>query len=164
MMTRLVVVLGMAAAVLAGCGHGKSDSDSTPPNLNDALNNHVFELKEVDGQAVTSREVGAPSLSFIRSEDGTLHLVGQMCNSFSGNAKLNDQVLKAPMLVMTKRLCGDDQLNALDHHIGTMLEKGATVEYSRGKLTLKTDANTLVYFIKVGPSDAEQTPAAGGHH
>ena len=164
MMTRLVVVLGMVAAVLAGCGHGKSDSDSTPSNLNDALNSHVFELKEADGQAISSREVGAPSLSFTRGEDGALRIAGQMCNSFSGNAKLNDQVLTAPMLVMTRRLCGDDQLNALDHDIGTMLEKGATVEYSRGKLTLKTDAKTLVYFIKVGLPAADQKPAAGGQH
>lgn len=163
MMKRSVVVLGMAA-VLAGCGHGKSDNDNTPPNLNEAVNNHVFELKEVDGKAISSREVGAPSLSFIRSEDGALRIVGQMCNSFSGSAKLNDQVLTAPMLAMTRRLCADDQLNALDHDIGTMLEKGATAEYSRGKLTLKTDAKSLVYFIKVGSPDAEQKPAAGGHH
>ncbi|WP_414501011.1 MULTISPECIES: META domain-containing protein [unclassified Zymobacter] len=163
MMKRSVVILGMAA-LLAGCGHSKTESDNTPPTLNDAVNNHVFELKEVDGKAIDSREVGAPSLSFVRNDDGSLRIAGQMCNSFSGSAKLDGQVLTAPMLAMTRRLCADDQLNALDHDIGTMLEKGATVEYGRGKLTLKANAKTLVYFIKVGSAAEEKPAASGGHH
>lgn len=163
MMMRSVIVLGMTA-MLAGCGHSdNSDGDTTPPTLNDAVNNHVFELKEVGGKAITAREVGAPSLSFIRNDDGSLRIAGQMCNNFSGVAKLKGQVLTAPMLAMTRRLCADDQLNTLDHDIGMMLEKGATLDYARGKLTLKADAKTLVYFIKVG-SPAQEKPASGGGH
>lgn len=164
MMKRSVMILGMAA-MLAGCGHSDAGKDTTPPTLTDAVNNHVFELKEVDGKAIATREVSAPSLSFVRNDDGTLRIAGQMCNNFSGSAKLDGQVLTAPMLAMTRRLCADDQLNALDHDIGTMLEKGATADYGRGKLTLSADSKTLVYFIKVGSATADEKPASsGGHH
>lgn len=163
-MKRSVIVLGMTA-MLAGCGHSSnSEGDTTPPTLSDAVNNHVFELKEVDGKAITAREVGAPSLSFIRNDDGSLRIAGQMCNNFSGAATLNGQVITAPMLAMTRRLCADEQLNALDHDIGTLLEKGATADYGRGKLTLKTASKTLVYFIKVGSAAVEAKPASGGGH
>lgn len=154
-----VVVLGLIT-MLAGCGHSP-EGDGTPATLDDALNNHAFELKEVDGKAVSTQEVGAPSLTFIRNGEASLRVGGQMCNSFMGNATLKEQTLTAPVLAMTRRLCADDQLNALDHDIGTMLEKGAAVDYARGKLTLKGDSRTLVYFIKVESAAAEQKP---GHH
>lgn len=163
-MKRSVVILGLAA-ILAGCGHNSGDTDNTPATLSDALNNHVFELKEVDGKPATAREVGAPSLSFIRDTDTTsLRIAGQMCNNFMGKATLQGQILKAPMLAMTRRLCADDQLNDLDHALGKVLEGGATVDYSRGKLTLKGSDRTLVYYLKVGSVAEQKNAASDGHH
>ena len=162
-MKRSVVILGLVA-MLAGCGHNSSETDNTPATLSDALNNHVFELKEVDGKPVTAREVGAPSLSFIRDTDASLRITGQMCNNFMGRATLQGQILKAPMLAMTKRLCADDQLNDLDHALGKVLESGATVNYARGKLTLKGSDRTLVYYLKVGSAVEPKPAASGGHH
>lgn len=161
-MKRSVVILGLAV-MLAGCGHNGSETDNMPTTLSDALNDHVFELKEVDGKPFTVREVGAPSLSFIHDTDASLRINGQMCNNFMGKATLQEQVLKAPMLAMTRRLCADDQLNDLDHALGKMLENGATVDYAHGKLTLKGSDRTLVYYLKVGGT-AEQKSAAGSHH
>lgn len=161
MMKRSAIVLGIAT-VLAGCGHN-SDTQG-PVSLEESLVGHVFELKEVDGNAITAREVGIPSISFMRDDASSLRVAGRMCNSFMGPAILQGTTLTSKGLGMTRMLCGDDMLNTLDHDIGTQLEKGTHVEFANGKLTLKGEPHTLVYHLKVGNASAEQKSASSGHH
>lgn len=69
------------------------------------LEHHRFVLESVNGKTVTG-----PELSF--GEDMTVS--GKMCNQFTGEAKLSDGELKVKNVAMTRMVCADPQLNALD--------------------------------------------------
>ena len=153
-------VILSALAILAGCSRGGDQQKPSSPEA--SLIGHIFELKEVDGKAVTVQELGVPSLSFVRDDTASLRVAGRMCNSFTAPATLVGNKLTAKGMVMTKMLCGDDALNALDHDIGAQLEKGTQIEFANGKLTLKGEPHTLVYFLKAG--EASAMPSAPDAH
>ena len=48
-----------------------------------------------------------------------------MCNRFSGTGKVSDGELKVEELAMTRMLCTDSQLNALDATLSKMLRERA---------------------------------------
>ncbi len=68
-----------------------------------------------------------------------------MCNRFSGTGKVSDGELKVEELAMTRMLCTDSQLNALDATLSKMLREGAQVDLTETQLTLATADQTLVY-------------------
>lgn len=102
------------------------------------LEHHRFVLESVNGKSVAG-----PELSF--SEDMTVS--GKMCNQFTGEGKLSDGELKVKNLAMTRMVCTDPQLNALDATISEVFRQGAQVDLTENQLTLATAETTLMYRI-----------------
>ncbi|EKM7882315.1 heat shock protein HslJ, partial [Salmonella enterica] len=100
------------------------------------LEHHRFVLESVNGKTVTG-----PELSF--GEGMTVS--GKMCNQFTGEGKLSDGELKVKNLAMTRMMCADPQLNALDGTISEVFSKGAQVDLTANQLTLATAETTLMY-------------------
>ncbi|EIK4443405.1 META domain-containing protein, partial [Salmonella enterica] len=67
------------------------------------------------------------------------------CNQFTGEGKLSNGELKVKNLAMTRMLCADPQLNALDGTISEVFSKGAQVDLTANQLTLATAETTLMY-------------------
>ncbi|SQI24803.1 heat shock protein (hslJ) [Salmonella enterica subsp. arizonae] len=68
-----------------------------------------------------------------------------MCNQFTGEAKLSDGELKVKNVAMTRMVCADPQLNALDSIISEVFSKGAQVDLTANQLTLATAKTTLMF-------------------
>ncbi|EAN0414430.1 TPA: heat shock protein HslJ [Salmonella enterica] len=100
------------------------------------LEHHRFVLESVNGKTVTG-----PELSF--GEDMTVS--SKMCNQFTGEGKLSDGELKVKNLAMTRMMCADPQLNALDGTLSELFSKGAQVDLTANQLTLATAETTLMY-------------------
>lgn len=100
------------------------------------LEHHRFVLESVNGKTVTG-----PELSF--GEDMTVSC--KMCNQFTGEGKLSDGELKVKNLAMTRMMCADPQLNALDGTLSKLFSKGAQVDLTANQLTLATAETTLMY-------------------
>ena len=106
------------------------------------LENHRFELQSVNGTPFVAKEAGKrPELSFGEK----MQISGAMCNRFFGQATLQGDQLKAEGLAMTRMMCNEPQLNALDNQFGQMLSSGAQVSLNGQQLTLKSDQHTLIY-------------------
>lgn len=143
MMKRTVAVMGLALA-LAGCGQQGDGTHEMP--VADMLTGHEFVLQELDGQAWNQQEGGPVMLRFLRDgDDQTLRVAGKLCNNFNGAALLEGDTLTVKGVAMTRMLCANDTLNALDHSVSQMLEKGAHLSFDHTTLTLTGDTHTLMY-------------------
>lgn len=129
------IALVALSLLMAGCVSNGKVSVSR-----EQLQHHRFVLESVDGQPVAATPQPA-ELSF--GEKMTIS--GKMCNRFTGQATLSDGELKAKGLAMTRMLCTDSQLNALDTLFSTLLEQGAQVDLTANQLTLATAEHTLSY-------------------
>lgn len=131
----------LTAALLTGCVYNSNISTGA-----DQLQHHRFVLESVNGKTISGN--GAPlELSFGEKQSllDKIYISGSMCNGFSGTASLDKGELKATHLAMTRKLCADPQLNALDHTLSAMLRQGAQVDLTEQQLTLATADQTLVY-------------------
>lgn len=129
-----VVTLIALSMLMAGCvSNGKVSVNR------EQLQHHRFVLQSVNGKAVTA--TNPPELSF--GENMTVS--GKMCNQFHGQGKLSDGELKVKDMAMTRMMCADPQLNALDGIVSEMFKKGAQVDLTADQLTLATAEQTLTY-------------------
>ncbi|HDR2624546.1 heat shock protein HslJ [Enterobacter cancerogenus] len=138
-----IVAVSLLSLALAGCVNpGKA---SVQP---DQLKTHRFVLENIDGKAVTSK-VTPPEIRFSAQTDisliNNIAVSGVMCNSFNGQGKLSEGELKVKNLAMTRKLCTEPQLNALDQTLSDMLRKGAQVDLTEDQLTLATADKTLMF-------------------
>lgn len=130
-----VVTLIALSMLMAGClSNGKVSVNR------DQLQHHRFVLQSVNGKAVTVAN-NPPELSF--GENMTVS--GKMCNQFHGQGKLSDGELKVKDMAMTRMMCADPQLNALDGIVSEMFKQGAQVDLTADQLTLATAEQTLTY-------------------
>ena len=100
----------------------------------------------MNGKTVNSN--GAPlEVSFGEKQSllNNIYLSGEMCNRFSGTAKISNGELKASELAMTRKRCSDAQLNQLDATLSSMLRQGAQVDLTEHQLTLATADQTLTF-------------------
>ena len=129
-----VVTLIALSLLMAGCvSNGKVSVNR------EQLQHHRFVLQSVNGKAVTA--TNPPELSF--GENMTVS--GRMCNQFHGQGKLSDGELKVKDMAMTRMMCADPQLNALDGIVSEMFKQGAQVDLTADQLTLATAEQTLTY-------------------
>lgn len=129
-----VVTLIALSMLMAGCvSNGKVSVNR------EQLQHHRFVLQSVNGKAVTA--TNPPELSF--GENMTVS--GKMCNQFHGQGKLSDGELKVKDMAMTRMMCADPQLNALDGIVSEMFKQGAQVDLTADQLTLATAEQTLTY-------------------
>lgn len=144
MIKRMAVSFGVVMA-LAGCGQSHNESASTP-SIADKLIGHEFVLQELDGQAWNQQEGSPVMLRFQRDgEDQSLRVAGKLCNNFNGAGQLEGDSLTVKGTAMTRMLCANDTLNALDQSVSQMLEKGVRLSLDNTTLTFSGDAHTLVY-------------------
>lgn len=104
------------------------------------LLHHRFVLDSVNGKAAP-----ASSKPLELSFGEGMHLSGTMCNDFTGEGRLSNGELTVKHLAMTRKLCTDPQLNALDATLSTMLNDGVQVDLTENQLTLGTARDSLVY-------------------
>lgn len=131
-----ISTLILTTTLLVGCNEEKQITVSD-------LQHHRFVLITADGQAIDKNK-GA----FIEFGEG-LSVNGKMCNNFIGKANLTNGTISSPALAQTKMLCSDDeQLNKLDYTVGQIFQQSAKVTLDKGKLTLKSANNELVYELK----------------
>ena len=129
-----VVTLIALSMLMAGCvSNGKVSVNR------EQLQHHRFVLQSVNGKAVTA--TNPPELSF--GENMTVS--GKMCNQFHGQGKLSDGELKVKDMAMTRMMCADPQLKALDGIVSEMFKQGAQVDLTADQLTLATAEQTLTY-------------------
>lgn len=136
-----VFLLLAAAALLSGCVYNSKMSTG-----GEQLQHHRFVLESVNGKTVNSN--GAPlEVSFGEKQSllNNIYLSGEMCNRFSGTAKISNGELKASELAMTRKRCSDAQLNQLDATLSSMLRQGAQVDLTEHQLTLATADQTLTF-------------------
>ncbi|MFK3703574.1 heat shock protein HslJ [Klebsiella sp. NPDC088457] len=124
-----------AGVLLSGCVYNSKVSTGA-----EQLQHHRFVLTSVDGQGL---KPGEKPLELSFGED--MYVSGNMCNRFSGKGKISDGELKVKTLAMTRMLCADPGLNALDSTLSKMLRDGAQVDLTESQLTLATADRTLVY-------------------
>lgn len=124
-----------AGVLLSGCVYNSKVSTGA-----EQLQHHRFVLTSVDGQEL---KPGEKPLELSFGED--MYVSGNMCNRFSGKGKISDGELKVKTLAMTRMLCADPGLNALDSTLSKMLRDGAQVDLTESQLTLATADRTLVY-------------------
>ncbi|WP_333496431.1 heat shock protein HslJ [Kluyvera sp. CHPC 1.251] len=130
-----------AAALLSGCVYNSKMSTG-----GEQLQHHRFVLESVNGKTISSTD--APlDVSFGEKQPllNHIYLSGEMCNRFSGTAKISNGELKASDLTMTRKICSDAQLNQLDATLSTMLRQGAQVDLTEQQLTLATADQTLIF-------------------
>lgn len=130
-----IVTLMALSMLMAGCvSNGKVSVNR------EQLQHHRFVLESVNGKPVAVAK-NQPELSF--GENMTVS--GNMCNRFTGQGKLSDGELKVKDLAMTRMMCSDPQLNALDGIVSEMFKQGAQVDLTANQLTLATAEQTLTY-------------------
>ena len=131
-------LLMLTTLALAGCAQTSEHKALSAQDLE----NHRFVLQSVNGTPFVPQETGkVPELSFGEK----MQISGAMCNRFFGQATLTGDQLKAEGLAMTRMMCGESQLNALDNQLGQMLSTGAQISLHGQQLTLKSDQHTLTY-------------------
>lgn len=130
-----------AGMLLSGCVYNSKVSTRA-----EQLQHHRFVLTSVNGQPLNAADKPL-ELSFGEEMPitGKMYVSGNMCNQFNGTGKVSDGALKVKELAMTRMLCADPQLNALDTTLGKMLREGAQVDLTETQLTLATADQTLVY-------------------
>ncbi|MBB1199404.1 heat shock protein HslJ [Enterobacteriaceae bacterium 89] len=131
---KISVALLATGMLLAGCV--STSKVTTQP---EQLQHHRFVLESVNGKDVNQ----AKPLELSFGEN--MFVSGNMCNQFSGNAKLSDGDMKVKTLAMSRMLCSDPQLNQLDALLGAMLKDGVQVDLTENQLTLATSHDSLVY-------------------
>lgn len=130
-----VVTLIALSMLMAGCvSNGKVSVNR------EQLQHHRFVLQSVNGKAVTATN-NPPELSF--GENMTVS--GKMCINSTAVASCPDGELKVKDMAMTRMMCADPQLNALDGIVSEMFKQGAQVDLTADQLTLATAEQTLTY-------------------
>lgn len=136
-----------ALVVLAACSQDNSMTQNTSNVQVKDIQHHNYVLVAIDGKPyVTAKNAMSPNIAFGQN----MNITGSMCNNFFGQGALNDGVLTAKGVGMTRKFCSDPTLNQLDQTIGQLLENGAKVTLKdNGKnLVLSNDAATLEFKLK----------------
>ena len=106
----------------------------------ESLAGRAYLLKEADGQPVSFKV----TLAFSANDSGLL-ISGAVCNRFSGQARLENNLLLAPVLASTKMFCFQNELNLLENNIFRMLGAGAELTLQDENLILRQGEHQLVY-------------------
>lgn len=135
-----VLCLLAASTLLAGCVYNSKMSTN-----GEQLQHHRFVLESLNGKAVNSSKPLELSFGQKMPLLNGIYLSAEMCNRFSGTAKIANGELSAPNMAVTRKMCSDPQLNQLDATLSTMLRQGAEVDLTETQLTLATADQTLIY-------------------
>lgn len=75
-------------------------------------------------------------------------MIGKMCNEFSAQTKLENNMIKGQIINMTNNKCQNKQLDLLDNVIKKLIIDGANIQLIDTKLVLKNNQDTLIFQLK----------------
>lgn len=131
----LAVALVVSVTVLSGCNESNKITETD-------LLYHRFVLIKANNVNISSEN--QPELVFGEN----MHITGKMCNNFSSQVSLKDDVIKGSSIAMTKMLCNDEQLDKLDLIIEQFITKGAKISLNKDQLILRNNDDELSYQLK----------------
>ncbi|MBQ4133018.1 MAG: META domain-containing protein [Desulfovibrionaceae bacterium] len=139
---KLFTLAAVCLIFCAGCGFPAPSAQ----NILNELNGRSFQLLTVNGApSALSAEEPAPTLTF--SSEGAV--AGHICNSFNGAVQMKNNLMYAPELAVTMRICSDEQLNALETKFFQLLNCGVKIDFNRESeiLILEADKIKLEYIL-----------------
>ena len=75
-------------------------------------------------------------------------MIGKMCNEFSAQTRLENNMIKGQIINMTYNKCQNNQLDLLDNVIKKLIIDGANVQLIDTKLVLKNNQDKLIFQLK----------------
>lgn len=75
-------------------------------------------------------------------------MIGKMCNEFSAQTRLKNNMIKGQIINMTNNKCQNKQLDLLDNVIKKLIIDGANIQLIDTKLVLKNNQDTLIFQLK----------------
>ena len=75
-------------------------------------------------------------------------MIGKMCNEFSAQTRLENNMIKGQIINMTNNKCQNKQLDLLDNVIKKLIIDGANIQLIGTKLVLKNNQDTLIFQLK----------------
>ena len=75
-------------------------------------------------------------------------MFGKMCNEFSAQTRLKNNMIKGQIINMTNNKCQNKQLDLLDNVIKKLIIDGANIQLIDTKLVLKNNQDTLIFQLK----------------
>ena len=75
-------------------------------------------------------------------------MIGKMCNEFSAQTRLENNMIKGQIINMTNIKCQNKQLDLLDNVIKKLIIDGANIQLIDTKLVLKNNQDTLIFQLK----------------
>lgn len=116
-----------------------------PQVRQEMLLNLKFVLHQVNGASYAATAAGrtqpAPALQF----GGGFVVSGHICNRFSGEGFLEDDVLTVNNIASTRAMCADQSLNQLETNLFQALGHGVPVSMDGDLLTLQMGDSRLVF-------------------
>lgn len=136
-MKKVFVTVALAAAMV-GCQTTKS-TDLTSADLYGKYN-----LVNFDQEAITAS--GKPmTIGFEQGVNGKVKVYGVLCNTFMGEAELNQGKLTSDSLASTRMACFREKEAAMENAFGVMLKNGATIKVTGPQLMLEGSGHTFTY-------------------
>ena len=75
-------------------------------------------------------------------------MIGKMCNEFSAQTRLENNMIKGQIINMTNNKCQNKQLDLLDNVIKKLIIDGSNIQLIDTKLVLKNNQDTLIFQLK----------------
>lgn len=75
-------------------------------------------------------------------------MIGKMCNEFSAQIKLENNMIKGQIINMNNNKCQNNQLGLLDNVVKKLIIDGANIQLIDTKLMLKNNQDTLIFQLK----------------
>ena len=75
-------------------------------------------------------------------------MIGKMCNEFSAQTRLENNMIKGQIINMTNIKCQNKQLDLLDNVIKKLIIDGSNIQLIDTKLVLKNNQDTLIFQLK----------------
>ncbi len=111
--------------------------------LEEMLAGRKFVLRNVDGAEFT---LTSGSLPYIEFGEG-MRVGGSACNNFTGLGELEENVLKVPHAVATRKMCLDEKISEFERYFHQMLREGVEVAVDGGTLLL-TGGGRMLEFVE----------------
>ncbi|UYZ84793.1 META domain-containing protein [Entomomonas sp. E2T0] len=136
-MKKILMVVAVAA-LMVGCQTTKSTS------LTVAELYGKYNLVNFDSEVVQASE-RPMTIGFEPGVEGKVKVHGVLCNTFIGQAVLNQGKLTSDGLASTRMACFREKEAAMETALGDMFKTGATVKLKGPQLILEGSGHTFTY-------------------
>ncbi|AZS51442.1 META domain-containing protein [Entomomonas moraniae] len=134
---KIVLIIAIAAFIV-GCQMTKST------NLTTADLYGKYHLVSFDQEAITDVSTSM-GIEFEQGGSDVLKVHGILCNTFIGQATLNNGQLKSDGLASTRMACFRQKEATMENALNVMFKEGAIVKLKGDELTLEDNNHSFVY-------------------